>query len=285
MELLVIIVTLLTALGMFFIWPKIDLSKLSSFFDRSSYPKRIAKRYQQYFEALKTVHPDLTEAELSEILEYPDTQFLKQMSLGTEIIPFEQLDDFCCRAIISSEWLKHGKYGLFQTILESEYNPYDTIKLLDERWPERLGVIRSDNEYGEVLLVGQFDDYRWKIYPVGVHFSKNNGSTGARQLSEFYRFVEYLKKDYSHNCSVFGKTINDDLFQKLQKGQEYPGTHFHFGSGQDYWWMDFTNLVREYPEHGTEFQEAREIIRKYIELDIHFKKFIDEDGHRRTVFG
>lgn len=73
----------------------------------------MAERFTQYFELLQEHDEDLTIARLAESLGYPNTDLLSQLAKGELDPSFSDLDEFADRAILNSEWLKHGDPGRF----------------------------------------------------------------------------------------------------------------------------------------------------------------------------
>ena len=67
------------------------------------HPRVLAKRFGEYFQQLRSVHPGLRLSRLAEELGYVDSRFLDLLCEGRDYLEWTQIDDFCARSGLHAE--------------------------------------------------------------------------------------------------------------------------------------------------------------------------------------
>ena len=236
--------------------------------DGELHPSVIARRFNEIFLHLRRFDENLTVSQLAEVLGYRDSRFLDQLSLGSDHITFEELDDFAQRAALSADWLKHGAGTPFELSFSFEMDIKALLANLLQSPHERIYAIRSDNQFSSVCIACRKNKLVYTLHSTTIHLSKEVGATGSRHLQELYEALvdmQSVRKVYPISI-----TLPDKVFKILRSGTTFPG--FILNDYRDCHWADDYVDLADYDEltyrrlvsHGQEYMDAVAIVRSRL---------------------
>ena len=232
----------------------------------------IAERARQYVDFVQKRHPGWTTTKISGEAGYESSEFLDGLLSGQVYYSWMELDEFCVRAEINGEWLKHGEGAPFlpsDKYLTGIEPLIGMLKKLDTSEDWKLICIRSDCDHGRFCVVLQRGELKWRTFHTNIHVSNRNGYGGSLMVLGLYRFLVAVKEDWI--TREMGYTLPICEFETLTSGKVFPATLLE-GKRTDFWTDDFIRLEcrndydrAQIAAHGKEFRDAQFIVRFMLE--------------------
>ncbi|WP_265519088.1 Arc family DNA-binding protein [Nitratireductor luteus] len=154
---------------------------------------------------------------------------------GLEAPTFELLDRISAFLGVRPSWLKHGLDHPFPVTSERWLGIDFVDRIADEK-PDRVLVVRSRNDVGNIAIVLQIDDVRYSTRRTMLHASDHIGAGGERDLAAFSNACCRLSKRKDLNVS--GLLLDEQIFTSLVDGSIYPRTAIQAGS-PSHWFEDW----------------------------------------------
>ena len=228
----------------------------------------VAVRIADYMERVREAH-DWQTSKFAECLGYSSSEVMDRMLYGETYHRWEELEDFCRRAELSPQWLKHGERGPFRVVKGFQLEELDRLSDAEGAGDWRVSVVRSDCERGQVAIVVEKNPLVWKTHALAIHLSEINGAGGQSALVAFFRMLTSLLDVWK--LQSLGYTIGSAEFGSLVSGEAFPGKVMQ-GKVTDYWIDDFIDLGphderrrQQIDAHGPQFRAAQMLVRYGLE--------------------
>ena len=224
----------------------------------------IASRFRHYMSLVRKSHPNVTVSRLAESLGYEDASFLDSICAGNQYHSWRAINDFCVRARVCPEWLKHGERAPFAPNSACSSDEMRLLSQLDRHPASTLYLVRSDCDFGYLCFVIKSDEFVWEVFKTDVNISSRNGATGGHRLVTLYRLISALKaRPHLH---AYGHTLPRPKFLELVHGEVFPAAYLWL-QPTCYWSDDFTDLRGCHTIHGEEFLAAQSIVSSGLQAD------------------
>lgn len=213
----------------------------------------------------RPLHPVLPSL-IAERIGEPSAIYVERVFDGLDEPTFELLDRISLLLGVSPDWLKHGFGQPFPTAFE-RWLGIGFVDTLAEMKPQRIYVIRSRNDAGNVALVLQLDDVKYATIRTPLHASDQIGAGGESDLAAFSNFCYRLSRRRNLNSS--GLLLNDETFSGLTGGTVYPRTVVQAGSSsmwiEDWWDPSMFRHERIFDHYWPGFKEWCERIYQAVQ--------------------
>ncbi len=252
---------------------RVEVVQAQSLTEKKIQPKSevasIVKRFNQVLDLLneKRTYGKYTIAGLAQLMKLHSVGELECVFLGSQEPSFEFIDHFCTTFGVNRKWLIEGKEAPFRESEETHYDPLDYLDEIEALAPNRVYFIRSASELGEVFLLLEISDYKYKVLSRIWHISEHVGAGGQSQIFGMYRLILALQKSRL-NTSCGGRVLPEDNFNDLFSGNVFPGSVIEFPAQENPWWDDFVDVHHKYPIsssyeswYGKGFMAAQSIVR------------------------
>lgn len=190
---------------------------------------------------------------------------LEDIFIGKQEPTFAFIDEFCETFGVNKEWLIEGKGSAFRSDRDRKGGPLSNIENIGEVGIDRVLLIRSKSESGEMFIVLKYSDWKYRILTQVLHVSDRVGAGGQLQLVDLYNLINKLR---SSGVRCGGRTLEKELFSALLSGKIFPGKVIDLSMSEDPWWDDFTDVEHKLPIaenynqwHGESFIKAQEIVK------------------------
>lgn len=235
----------------------------------------IVKRFNQVLDLLNEnrTYGKYTIAGLAQLMKLHSVGELECVFIGTQEPSFEFIDHFCTTFGVNRNWLIEGKEAPFREHERTHYDPLSYFAEIEARSPTRIYFIRSASEVGEVFLLLQLSDCKYKIISRVWHISGHVGAGGQSQIFGMYQLILALQKSRLIGLCG-GRILAEDKFNKLLSGNVFPGSIIEFPAQENSWWDDFVDVHHRYPIssryeslYGNGFMVAQSIVRWKLKED------------------
>lgn len=213
----------------------------------------------------RPLHPMLPSL-IAERIGETSASYVERVFDGLDEPTFELLDRISSLLGVNAEWLKHGLGQPFPTAFE-RWLGIGFVDKLAEMKPERIHVIRSRNDAGNVAIVLQLDDVKYSTIRTPLHASDQIGAGGERDLAAFSNLCYRLSKRRDLNAN--GLLLDDATFGDLVGGTVYPRTAVQAGSSsmwfEDWWDPSMFRHERIFDHYWPSFKEWCERIYRVVQ--------------------
>lgn len=213
----------------------------------------------------RPLHPILPSL-IAERIGENSASYVERVFDGLDEPSFELLDRISSLLGVGSNWLKHGLGQPFPAAFERGLG-IGFVDKLAEMKPERIYVIRSRNEAGNVAIVLQLDDVKYATIRTPLHASDQIGAGGERDLAAFSNLCYRLSRRRDLNTS--GLLLDNETFSGLIGGTVYPRTAVQAGSSsmwlEDWWDPSMFRHERIFDHYWPGFKEWCERIYQAVQ--------------------
>lgn len=186
---------------------------------------------------------------------------------------------------LNKDWMiyNRGEFPFASNIKFKGNNPMDILrntKLTDiQKFIVVIGVVQKKRW---VCIIRKMSDICYEVYPKKFVFNSQVGMTGARELTEFYRFLRETTKIKKIEEIIYD--ANEEQFKMLMNGEIYPKKVEKFRISKDFI-LNFLDISekgiksnREY--WGEEFAKIQEIIAENLHS---MDKINEEDDNEKIM--
>ncbi|MBH0015944.1 hypothetical protein [Pseudoalteromonas sp. NGC95] len=209
---------------------------------------KVASRFRESLELMNVgnSYSPYTVAKLAQLMKLHKIGELERVFNAQEEPSFEFIDHFCSTFGINKDWLIHGQRAPFANPEQTNFDPLEYYSQIDKENPNRIYFIMNDSEVGEVFILLELSDFKYKIFQRTWHVSSHVGSGGRSQIYGLYKLICKLKKnDFGLKCG--GRILESDAFEKLRSGKVFPDSALTRPTHENPWWDDFTDIYGKYP--------------------------------------
>ncbi|MFV5523750.1 hypothetical protein VXQ23_03515 [Acinetobacter variabilis] len=247
------------------------LLKKTQFQIKKSEPQKISNRLQLALKLMNESRDEkFTIAEFSRILNLEKVSNLEKYFLDKEEPSFEFLEKYTNEFGLSSRWLIEGKGNPFKHDEEIYIDMFDCLEKINELNPSIIYFIRANNVKGETCIAVEVNEHCHVVLNTTVHFSKQNGYGGTRQLVSFRKLIMslILKKNYITK----GVIVSGAVFKALFQGKIHPMTAIDKRIKPfQHWHDDFTDLYNQrcgyqhHNEYDQNFKDAFNLVKNFVD--------------------
>lgn len=211
-----------------------------------------------------------TIAKLAQLMKLHKIGELERVFNAEEEPSFEFIDHYCNTFGINRDWLIHGQGTTYDNPEQTNFDPLAYYSEIEKENPNRIYFIMNNSEVGEVFILLELSDFKYKILQRTWHVSSHVGGGGRSQIYGLYKLIKKLKKNgLSLKCG--GRILGPQIFEKLLSGKVFPDSVLSRPSFENPWWDDFTDVYGKYPIssnyeewYGKGFSYAQSVIREKI---------------------
>ncbi|PJI29702.1 MULTISPECIES: hypothetical protein [Acinetobacter] len=246
------------------------LLKKTKFQIKKSEGQKISNRLQLGLKLINESRDEkFTVAKLSRILNLEKVSDLEKYFLDKEEPSFEFLEKYANEFGLSSRWLIEGKGNPFKHDEEIYIDVFDCLEKINELNPSIIYFIRANNISGETCIAIEVNEHCHVVLNTTVHFSKQNGHGGTRQLVSFRKLIMSLILE--KNYITKGIIVSGVVFNALFQGKIHPMTAIDKRLGPfQHWHDDFTDLYNErygykyHEEYDQNFKDAFHLVKSFV---------------------
>lgn len=215
-----------------------------------------------------------TIAKLAQLMKLHKIGELERVFNAQEEPSFEFIEHFCITFGINKNWLIYGQGNPYDNPEQTNFDPLEYYSEIKDENPNRIYFIMNKSETGEVFILLELSDFKYKILQRTWHVSTHVGGGGRSQIYGLYKLILKLK-DSSRSLKCGGRILAPEVFKKLRSGSVFPHTVLSRPSYENPWWDDFTDVFGKYPIspnyvewYGKGFSYAQSVVRDKIEEEI-----------------
>lgn len=233
----------------------------------------VATRFRESLELMNegNSYSPFTIAKLAQLMKLHKIGELERVFNAEEEPSFEFISHFCNTFGINKNWLVHGQGFPYSNQEQTNFDPLAYYSEIERENPNRIYFIMNNSEIGEVFILLELSDFKYKIFQRTWHVSSHVGGGGRSQIYGLYKLIKKLKKnDYSLKCG--GRILEPEIFDKLLSGRVFPDAVLSRPSYENPWWDDFTDVYGKYPIssnyeewYGKGFSYAQSVVREKLE--------------------
>jgi hypothetical protein len=229
----------------------------------------IVQRFNQVLALMNQNRPygKYSVASLAQLMKLHSVGELESVFLGKREPSFAFIDHFCDCFGVDRKWLIEGRSAPFSDSDLGPADPLGCLAVIEAAKPERIYFIRSHSKVGEVFILLQFADWKYKVLHRHWHISDHVGAGGEAQIFGFYKLIQALRAS-PYNMGCGGRILEPDKFDSLYSGEVFAGSIIEFPHREDPWWDDFTDVDHKFPIaanyeewYGKGFIAAQAIVR------------------------
>lgn len=234
---------------------------------------KISKRFRKTLKLMNEgrSHYPFTISKLAQLMKLHKVSELENVFIGKREPTFQFINDFCETFGVNKKWLIEGKEHPFSNDDQTKYDPLFYFEEIEKINPQGIYFIRANTETAQTFILLKISKWKFKIFHRTWHISDHVGAGGQGQLLSFYKLIKKLdKKGYYSKCGGF--TLDNNDFDALYFGDEFPGKYIDLGRSEDPWWDDLTDINHKYviaenyeQWYGKSFIKAQEIIKWKLE--------------------
>jgi hypothetical protein len=262
---------------------KLDLEEASSktekhgsLEERKTAPSEVelvASRFRQTLELMNenNSYSPYTIAKLAQLMKLHKIGELERVFNAKEEPSFEFIEHFCSTFGVNKDWLIHGQGYPYDNPEQTNFDPLEYYPEIVKENPNRIYFIMNKSDIGEVFILLELTDYKYKILQRTWHVSSHVGGGGRSQIYGLYKLIRKLKETrYDMKCG--GRILEPTIFDNLLLGKVFPDSVLSRPSHENPWWDDFTDVYGKYPIstnyeswYGKGFSYAQSVVRDKIE--------------------
>lgn len=229
----------------------------------------VASRFRKSLELMNegNSYSPFTIAKLSQLMKLHKIGELERVFNAEEEPSFEFIAHFCNTFGINKNWLVHGQGAPYSNQDQTNFDPLAYYSEIERENPSSIYFIMNNSEIGEVFILLELSDFKYKIFRRTWHVSSHVGGGGRHQIYRLYKLIKKLKKNnYSLKCG--GRILEPEVFEKLLSGRVFPDSVLSRPSHENPWWDDFTDVYGKYTIssnyeewYGKGFSYAQSVVR------------------------
>lgn len=233
----------------------------------------VASRFKKSLELMNegNDYSPFTIAKLAQHMKLHKIGELERVFNAEEEPSFEFISHFCNTFGINKNWLIHGQGYPYSNQEQTNFDPLEYYSKIEKEKPNRIYFIMNNSKIGEVFILLELSDFKYKIFQRTWHVSSHVGGGGMNQIYGLYKLIKKLKKNnYSLKCG--GRILEPEVFQKLLSGKVFPDSILSRSSHENPWWDDFIDVYGKYPIssnyaewYGKGFLYAQSVVREKLE--------------------
>ncbi|MFD2176926.1 hypothetical protein [Veronia pacifica] len=235
----------------------------------------VASRFRESLELMNegNSYSPFTIAKLAQLMKLHKIGELERVFNAEEEPSFEFIDHFCNTFGIYKDWLIHGQGTPYNNPEQTNFDPLAYYSEIEKENPNRIYFIMNNSKVGEVFMLLELSDFKYKILQRTWHVSSHVGGGGRSQIYGLYKLIRKLKKNY-HSSKCGGRILEPEVFEKLLSGRVFPDSVLSRPSHENPWWDDFTDVYGKYPIsssyegwYGKGFSYAQSVVRDKLESE------------------
>ena len=235
--------------------------------------EKVASRFRELLELMNVGNPysPYTIAKLAQLMKLHKIGELERVFNAQEEPSFEFIEHFCSTFGVNKDWLIHGQRTPYDNPAQTNFDPLAYYSEIEKENPNRIYFIMNNTEVGEVFILLELSDYKYKIFQRTWHVSSHVGGGGRRQIYGLYKLISKLKKN-DHSLKCGGRILEPETFENLLSGKVFPDSILSMPSRENPWWDDFTDIYGKYPIstnyeewYGKGFVYAQSVVRGKLE--------------------
>ena len=235
----------------------------------------VASRFRESLELMNegNTYTPFTIAKLAQLMKLHKIGELERVFNAEEEPSFEFIAHFCNTFGISKNWLIHGQGTPYNNPGQTNFDPLEYYSEIEKENPNRIYFIMNNSEVGEVFILLELSDFKYKILQRTWHVSSHVGGGGRSQIYGLYKLIRKLKKN-DHSLKCGGRILEPEVFEKLLSGRVFPESVLSRPSFENPWWDDFTDVYGKYPIssnyeewYGKGFSYAQSVVREKLEAE------------------
>lgn len=208
--------------------------------------------------------------------------------LGEKESTFEQLARISTLFGVRAEWLQHGDGCIYPVahhrLSESPVPAVDWLTAWDTEGHESgdklktLHLIRSTSDAGELYVVKESNQGRYRIYYTPTHISEHIGAGGEAMLRALFVTLELLYKRCTQTTkyAVKGHLLRPTDVSTLTNGNTNPSAVLLDGT-DSMWWEDcWDRSMVEKLEYWPGWHSLCDRVERVIALDKHLSEIRDQ---------
>lgn len=233
----------------------------------------VASRFRESLELMNegNTYSPFTIAKLAQLMKLHKIGELERVFNAEEEPSFDFIDHYCNTFGVNKNWLIHGQGNTYDNPEQTNFDPLAYYSEIEKESPNRIYFIMNNSEVGEVFILLELSDFKYKILQRTWHVSSHIGGGGRSQIYGLYKLIRKLKNNgYSLKCG--GRILESEVFEKLLSGRVFPDSVLSRPSYENPWWDDFTDVYGKYPIssnyeewYGKGFSYAQSVVREKLE--------------------
>ncbi|MEZ9571591.1 hypothetical protein AB4242_22270 [Vibrio splendidus] len=233
----------------------------------------LASRFRKLLELMNegNSYSPFTVAKLAQLMKLHKIGELENIFNAKEEPSFEFIAHFCNTFGINKNWLVHGQEAPYSNQDQTNFDPLAYYSDIEREKPNRIYFIMNNSKIGEVFILLELSDFKYKILQRTWHVSSHVGAGGRSQIYGLYKLIKKLQENnYSLKCG--GRILEPKAFAKLFSGTVFPGSVLSRPSHENPWWDDFLDVYGKYPIapnyeewYGAGFSYAQSVVRTKLE--------------------
>lgn len=233
----------------------------------------VASRFRESLELMNegNSYSPFTIAKLAQLMKLHKIGELERVFNAKEEPSFEFIVHFCNTFGINKDWLIHGQGNPYDNPEQTNFDPLAYYSEIEKENPNRIYFIMNDSEVGEVFILLELSDFKYKILQRTWHVSSHVGGGGRSQIYGLYKLIRKLKKN-GHSLKCGGRILDPEVFENLLSGRAFPDSVLSRPSHENPWWDDFTDVYGKYPIstnydewYGKGFSYSQSVVREKLE--------------------
>ncbi|MEW8231171.1 MAG: hypothetical protein AB2745_12650 [Candidatus Thiodiazotropha endolucinida] len=234
--------------------------------------EQVASRFRQTQDLMNenNSYSPYTIAKLAQLMKLHKIGELERVFNAQEEPSFEFIEHFCSTFGVNKDWLIHGQGYPYKNPEQTNFDPLEYYSEIVNENPNRIYFIMNKSDVGEVFILLELTDYKYKILQRTWHISNHVGSGGRSQIYGLYKLIRKLKETrYDMKCG--GRILDPTVFENLLLGKLFPDSVLSRPSHENPWWDDFTDVYGKYPIstnyeswYGKGFLFAQSVVREKI---------------------
>lgn len=235
--------------------------------------EKVASRFRELLALMNegNSYSPYTIAKLAQLMKLHKIGELERVFNAKEEPSFEFIDHFCNTFGINKDWLIHGQSTPYSNTEKTNFDPLAYYSEIEKENPNRIYFIMNNSEVGEVFILLELSDFKYKILQRTWHVSSHVGGGGRSQIYGLYKLIKKLKEN-DHYLKCGGRILKPEVFENLLSGRVFPDSVLSRPSHENPWWDDFTDVYRKYPIsssyeewYGEGFTYAQSVVRGMLE--------------------
>lgn len=229
----------------------------------------VASRFRETLELMNenNSYSPYTIAKMAQLMKLHKIGELERVFNAKEEPSFEFIEHFCSTFGINKDWLIHGQHNPYTNPEQTSFDPLEYYSEIEKENPNRIYLIMNSSEIGEVFILLELSDFKYKILQRTWHVSSHVGGGGRSQIYGLYKLIIKFKRT-DHNLKCGGRILEPNVFESLLSGRVFPDSILSRPSHENPWWDDFTDVYGKYPIssnyeewYGKGFSYAQSVIR------------------------
>ena len=235
--------------------------------------EQVASRFRESLQLMNegNSYSPYTIAKLAQLMKLHRIGELEGVFNAKEEPSFEFIDHFCNTFGINKDWLVHDQGTPYDNPQQTNFDPLAYYSEIEKENPNRIYFIMNSSEVGEVFILLELSDFKYKILQRTWHVSSHVGDGGRSQIYGLYKLIRKFKKA-GHSLKCGGRILESEIFESLLSGRVFPDSVLSRPSHENPWWDDFTDvygkhlIASNYEEwYGKGFTYAQSVVRGKLE--------------------